>query len=224
VTIFLKGIRLMETRRKKHGFRKLFVGSLRRPGLAGLIITASLAAFLPFAALPASGFSENAEYINFDPEGRLAILELEAEIAAARAAAQHQRMDRAMIIQIILQASAAEGQDPVLVIAVAMAESRLDPFAVSSRGAMGLMQLMPETARRFGCKNPFDVYQNAIGGARYLGFLLNRYDGNVRLALAAYNAGPAPVDRLADIPPFGETQIFVAKVLRYIDEIRLELP
>ncbi|MCZ7582534.1 MAG: lytic transglycosylase domain-containing protein [Deltaproteobacteria bacterium] len=188
--------------------------------------TATILLMMILTAVPAQAGAarETVEYMNFSPDGRIAILEREARVVGERAALRRQNMDRDMIVQIILQAAAQEGQDPALVLAVAMAESRLDPFAVSSQGATGLMQLMPATARRFGCRNLYDVYQNAAGGARYLGFLLNRYDGNTRLALAAYNAGPAPVDRLADIPPFGETQAFVQKVLRYHDEFRLELP
>lgn len=166
----------------------------------------------------------NLEYMNFDPSGRLGSLEKEAELFAARASAMKQRISRDMIIRIILKVAAEEGLDPALLLATAMAESRLDLIAVSSQGALGIMQLMPETARIWGCKNPFDVYQNVRAGARYLSFLLERYEGRVRLAIAAYNAGPAPVDRLADIPPFGETQAYVAKVLRYIDELQLELP
>jgi soluble lytic murein transglycosylase-like protein len=135
-----------------------------------------------------------------------------------------QRVSRDMIIRIILQAAAEEGIDPALLLAMAMSESRLDPFVVSPRGARGIMQLMPETAKKWGCANSMDIYQNVKGGARYLKFLLARYDGSLRLAVAAYNAGPAPVDRLADIPPFGETQSYVAKVMRYMDEILLELP
>lgn len=164
------------------------------------------------------------QYYNFDPDGRLALLEREAELESAKAAALHNRLDRNVVIQLVLKAAAAEGQDAALVLAVAMAESRLDPYVTSPMGAQGLMQLMPATAKRFGCQNSFDAYQNARAGARYLSFLLNRYDGNVRLALAAYNAGPAPVDRLSDVPPIGETLAFVTKVMRYMDEIRLELP
>lgn len=172
----------------------------------------------------ASSVRADRRYLNFDPDGRLAILDKEARVEAAKAAAIRNRLERNVVIQIILNAAADTGQDPALVLAVAMAESRLDPFVVSPMGAQGLMQLMPPTARRFGCTDPFDAYQNAKAGARYLGFLLNRYNGNVRLALAAYNAGPAPVDRLSDVPPIGETQAFVVKVTRFMDEIRLELP
>jgi soluble lytic murein transglycosylase-like protein len=163
------------------------------------------------------------EYLNFDPNGRLGTLQQEAEAAASNAG-KLQRMDRDMIIQTIIQAASEEGTDPILVLAVAMAESRLEPGITSPRGAAGLMQLMPTTARRFGCNKIYDPYQNAACGARLLGFLLDRYEGNLSLALAAYNAGTAPVDRLSEIPPIGETQAFVQKVLQLVDEFRLELP
>jgi soluble lytic murein transglycosylase-like protein len=164
------------------------------------------------------------EYVNFDPNGRLGTLQMEAEAAAAQAVVKQQRLDRDMVVQTLLQAAAQEGQDPVLVLAVAMAESRLDPTITSPRGAAGLMQLMPSTAKRFGCNDPYNAYQNATCGARLLGFLLNRYSGNLQLALAAYNAGTAPVDRLSEIPPIGETQAFVQKVINLMDEIRVEMP
>ncbi|MBZ0272837.1 lytic transglycosylase domain-containing protein, partial [bacterium] len=163
-------------------------------------------------------------YLNFDPAGRLGQLKQEARQSAQIAVARQAPVGRELVIQTIRQAAAAAGQDPIVVIAVAMAESRLDPFVTSPMGAQGLMQLMPATARRFGCDDPFDVYENAAAGARYLTFLLDRYGGDLTLALAAYNAGPAPVDRMQAIPPIGETQAFVAKVKRYIDELRLEMP
>ncbi len=195
---------------------------IRRTATRIVLITALLLATVSHATV--SHAKGEAQYYNFDPDGRLALLEREAELESAKAAALHNRLDRNVVIQLVLKAAAAEGQDAALVLAVAMAESRLDPSVTSPMGAQGLMQLMPATARRFGCQNSFDAYQNARAGARYLGFLLNRYDGNVRLALAAYNAGPAPVDRLSDVPPIGETLAFVTKVTRYMDEIRLELP
>jgi soluble lytic murein transglycosylase-like protein len=178
----------------------------------------------PLAGLSLAGSNSSykaVEYINFDPNGRLGTLQQETEAAGA---GKLQRMDRDVIIQTIIQAASEEGTDPVLVLAVAMAESRLDPRIISPRGAVGLMQLMPHTAKRFGCANPYNAYQNAACGARLLGFLLDRYNGNLPLALAAYNAGTAPVDRLAEIPPIGETQAFVQKVLQLVDEFRLELP
>jgi transglycosylase-like protein with SLT domain len=104
--------------------------------------------------------------------------------------------------------------DEGLVLAVIEVESRYDAFAVSPRGAMGLMQLMPDTATRFAVRNAFNPVENVDGGVRYLKELLARYSGQVRLALAAYNAGEDAVDQFKGIPPFRETQQYVVRVLK----------
>lgn len=107
------------------------------------------------------------------------------------------------------------GVEPNLLRAVIVVESGFNSRAVSKRGAVGLMQLMPETATRFGVSNRYDPRQNVRGGALYLGFLINRFRQNVRLALAAFNAGEDAVDRNSgQIPPFIETLEYVPKVLK----------
>jgi soluble lytic murein transglycosylase-like protein len=103
---------------------------------------------------------------------------------------------------------------PALIKAVIRTESNFNRFAVSKKGAQGLMQLMPKTALRLGVDDPFESFQNVEGGVRYLRRLIDRY-GSWRLALAAYNAGPTAVDRYGGVPPYRETQEYVRKVLAY---------
>lgn len=114
------------------------------------------------------------------------------------------------------QAASDTYQVPVnLLKAVAKAESDFTPDAVSHCGAQGIMQLMPATARSLGVANAFDPAQNIMGGAKFLRQLLDRFDGNVTLALAGYNAGPGAVQKYGGVPPYKETQNYVTKVLGY---------
>ncbi len=116
---------------------------------------------------------------------------------------------------IIDEHAEAAGVSADLVRAVIQVESAFNPLAVSPKGAMGLMQLMPATATELGVGNPFDPSQNIGGGVRYLKRLLARYDDRVELALAAYNAGPGAVDRYGQqVPPYRETRDYVKKITR----------
>jgi soluble lytic murein transglycosylase-like protein len=116
---------------------------------------------------------------------------------------------------IIEKAASSNSVEPNLIRAVIVVESGFNSHAVSKRGAVGLMQLMPATATRFGVSNLFDPRQNVHAGARYLKFLIDRFGQDVRLALAAYNAGEEAVERNGgQIPPFSETMAYVPRVLK----------
>lgn len=116
---------------------------------------------------------------------------------------------------LIIPTARKHGVSPELAAAVVKAESGFNPLAQSRAGAKGLMQLMDGTARSLGLSNVFDPAQNLDGGIRFLSSLLRRYDGNTRLALAAYNAGPGAVETYGGVPPYKETTDYVARVLDY---------
>ncbi|MBI5562778.1 MAG: lytic transglycosylase domain-containing protein [Deltaproteobacteria bacterium] len=117
--------------------------------------------------------------------------------------------------EIITRGARRHGVDPALAKAVVKAESGFDANAVSDAGAKGLMQLMPETARLWGVSNVFNPEENVDGGMRYLKYLLKLFSYDVRLAVAAYNAGENAVIRYGAVPPFAETREYVRRVTRY---------
>ena len=120
---------------------------------------------------------------------------------------------RADLLPMIERHAFARGLDPRLVRAVVQAESGYNPFAVSSKGAQGLMQLMPATARELAVESPFDPAENLRGGTEYLRRMIERFDGRIEWAVAAYNAGPGAVERFGGIPPYAETRAYVERVL-----------
>jgi soluble lytic murein transglycosylase len=122
---------------------------------------------------------------------------------------------------LISDASEQYGIDSQLVKAIIKAESDFNPRAVSKKGAMGLMQIMPQNFEDLHIRNPFDPRQNIMGGTRYFKYLYDRFDGKLALSLAAYNAGPTAVDQYnQSIPPYKETEQYVERVLRYYRNYR----
>jgi soluble lytic murein transglycosylase len=122
--------------------------------------------------------------------------------------------------QFISTAAKQYGLDPELIRAVIKVESNFNPHAVSKKGAMGLMQLMPETAKEMQVEAPFEAMDNIMGGSRYLRMMLNKFDGDLRLGLAAYNAGPYLVQKYGRIPRIPETEQYVKKVMNEYGRIR----
>lgn len=133
--------------------------------------------------------------------------------------------DTSQYDDLIAEYANTHSVDPGLVKAVIRGESAFNRLAVSEKGASGLMQLMPETARRHGCRNVFDARQNIEAGVKHLRMLLDGYDDLPR-ALAAYNAGSAAVDRYRGVPPYAETRDYVTRVLRFhrVYQYRQRLP
>lgn len=143
-------------------------------------------------------------------------VEPDAPPTASTSPAQSQSVP-ANIEEAVARIAAEHSLPAQLIHSVIKVESNYNPYAVSSKGALGMMQLIPETARRFGVKNVFNPVENIQGGAKYLRYLLDLFDGSYPLALAAYNAGEAAVARYGGIPPYPETQNYVILVRRQLE-------
>ena len=167
---------------------------------------------------PSAVFTEVQVYGYVRPTGQISLTSVpinERVAAVRRKARYHIGVADLELEQAVSRAAQRHHVQPALLLAVMKAESSFNPTVVSKAGAVGLMQLIPETAIRHGVRNLYDTNENVIGGAKHLRYLLDRFNGNIRLALAAYNAGERKVDRYGQIPPYKETQDYVKKVLVY---------
>ena len=126
------------------------------------------------------------------------------------------KLSRSQFDSLIAAIARNQGLNPSIIKSIIEVESGYNPHAKSSKGAMGLMQLMPQTAQDLGVSDPWDPTENITAGTRYISWLLKKYNGNLTLALAAYNAGPAVVDSYGGIPPYQETTDYVRNVLARI--------
>src|SRR5271155_287545 len=194
--------------------------------LIAILLTASTAAANPkiYTYLDAQGMRH---YTDIPDNNRYRLLDLSPQDRTASG----DRYDSLLLARatrfdaIIEHAAVSSAVEPNLLRAVIVVESGFNSRAVSKRGAVGLMQLMPATASRFGVSNPFDPRQNVHAGARYLKFLIDRFGHDIRLALAAYNAGEEAVDRNGgQIPPFTETMAYVPRVLKIYQMLRDQTP
>jgi len=140
--------------------------------------------------------------------------EAAARPAIASSAPRQSSGAPAAYADIINTACDRHGVDPALVHAIVKVESDFNPTALSSKGAMGLMQLMPQTAMNMNVSNSFNPNENIDGGVKYLKYLMDRYEGNLSLALAAYNSGETAVKKWGTVPPFRETQNYVQRILK----------
>lgn len=159
---------------------------------------------------------EVSSYIESKPQMDAATAKRKSGLAGENpnyaSAAEHRSVSAAEIDRFINEAAARHHVDPNLVRSLIKVESNYNPHALSSKGAMGLMQLMPATARMYDVANPFDAAQNVDAGVRHLKGLLNNFGGDVSLSLAAYNAGQGAVERNGGIPPYTETRNYVKRI------------
>jgi hypothetical protein len=161
------------------------------------------------------GPSKTDDHTLSSAEQKTGIIQTDLKSATIVSRESPSRSERINIEKSINRAAAKYHLTPELIKAVIKAESNFDADAVSPAGAQGLMQLMPATAKELGVENPFDIDQNIDGGSLYLKKMLDRFDGDVELALAAYNAGPAAVQKYGANLPYPETKHYIHRVLRF---------
>ncbi len=175
------------------------------------VAIAAVAAVL--AAGSAAGQRLGGVVILTAPDGTRHVVNVPASAARAGSVPDGVPERRMQLWPAVQETARTHGLDPTLVDLVIRMESGYNPRALSSRGARGVMQLMPETASLYGVRNAFDPLQNIRGGVHYLSDLLRRFDFDLSRALAAYNAGPEAVERHGGVPPYGETRAYVRNIL-----------
>jgi len=194
--------------------------------LMGAARILACAVVILIANSPSAVLAEVQVYGDVRPMGQVSLTIVvptnERVVAVPRKARYHIGVADLELEQAVSRAAQQHHVQPALLLAVIKAESSFNPTVVSKAGAVGLMQLIPETAIRHGVRNLYDTNENVIGGAKHLRYLLDRFHGNIRLALAAYNAGERKVDRYGQIPPYKETQDYVKKVLVYYRSYKKE--
>ena len=200
-----------------HNSFSLVIRSLRRHAAVGLTSAAVLAGVGSLALSMPSAAAEMYQFIG--PNGSISLTNVPSDHRYRKVDVESSRFHATLSEQelepVIRRHSSRHQLHPALVRAVIKAESDFDPRAVSRAGAIGLMQLMPQTALRMDVRDMYDPDDNVGGGTKYLRLLLDRFHGNLPLALAAYNAGENAVERYQALPPFDETRQYVRKVLRY---------
>jgi soluble lytic murein transglycosylase-like protein len=202
-----------ERRRRRRSVRERRKGDRRRAGMRTLLLTAAALSTPHAVKIGGHGRLSSPRAILASVAGAGPEPSVEVNIDSFDAVDARHAYD-----DIVGEAAAKYHLDPRMIKAVMQAESAFNAMAVSPVGALGLMQLMPDVAAELGVSDPLDPRQNIMAGAKYLKQLLDSHNGNVRLALASYNAGPGNVAKYRAIPPFRETRDYVKRVTALLDD------